>query len=77
MNKIALIILFTIILDFILNGIADYLNLKALRSDLPQPFQGRNKKKPWTQGSLRQPWAKSRNPFGVVACEFGKTSQRK
>ena len=40
MNTIALIILFTIILDFILNGIADYLNLKALRNDLPQPFRG-------------------------------------
>jgi len=29
-----------IIFDFILNGIADYLNLKMLRSDLPRPFQG-------------------------------------
>ena len=40
MNTIALIILLAIIFDFILNGIADYLNLKMLRSDLPQPFQG-------------------------------------
>ena len=40
MNPIALIILLTIIFDFILNGFADYLNLKMLRSDLPQPFQG-------------------------------------
>ena len=40
MNIIALIILFTIIFDFILNGIADYLNLKRLQSDLPEPFQG-------------------------------------
>jgi len=40
MNTIALIILLAIFLDFVLNGIADYLNLKELRSDLPQPFQG-------------------------------------
>jgi STE24 endopeptidase len=40
MNTIAFIILLAIIFDFILNGIADYLNLKMLRSDLPQPFQG-------------------------------------
>ncbi len=40
MNTIAVIILITIVFDFILNGIADYLNLKMLRSDLPQPFQG-------------------------------------
>lgn len=40
MNIIALIILLAIISDFILNGIADYLNLKNLRSDLPDAFQG-------------------------------------
>lgn len=40
MNTIAHIILLAIIFDFILNGIADYLNLKMLRNDLPQPFQG-------------------------------------
>jgi len=40
MNTIAFIILLAIIFDFILNGIADYLNLKMLRSDLPRPFQG-------------------------------------
>jgi STE24 endopeptidase len=40
MNTIAFIILFAIFFDFILNGIADYLNLKMLRSDLPGPFQG-------------------------------------
>jgi STE24 endopeptidase len=40
MNAIALIILFTIFFDLILHGIADYLNLKRLRSDLPKAFQG-------------------------------------
>lgn len=40
MNAIALIILGAIIIDFVLNGVADYLNLKMLRSDLPDAFQG-------------------------------------
>lgn len=40
MNSIALIILLAIIFDFILNGIADYLNLKMLRDDLPDTFRG-------------------------------------
>jgi len=40
MNSIALIILLAIVLDFLLNGLADYLNLKMLRSDVPEPFEG-------------------------------------
>jgi STE24 endopeptidase len=40
MNLIALIILLAIILDFLLNGLADYLNLKRLRNEVPEPFQG-------------------------------------
>jgi len=40
MNTIALIILSAIIVDLILNGIADYLNLKMLRNELPEAFQG-------------------------------------
>jgi len=40
MNAIALIILFTIFFDLILHGIADHLNLKMLRNDLPKAFQG-------------------------------------
>lgn len=40
MNIIALIILSAIILDFLLNGLADYLNLKNLHHELPEAFQG-------------------------------------
>jgi len=40
MNIIAVIILCAIIFDFILNGLADYLNLKMLRLELPAAFQG-------------------------------------
>jgi STE24 endopeptidase len=40
MNIIALIILSTILLDVVCHGLADYLNLKMLRNDLPEPFKG-------------------------------------
>ena len=40
MNTIALIILATIIFDYALNGVADYLNLTRLRDDLPESFRG-------------------------------------
>jgi STE24 endopeptidase len=40
MNFIAIIILCTIAVDFILNLTADGLNLKHLRSELPQAFEG-------------------------------------
>jgi STE24 endopeptidase len=40
MNFIAIIILCTIGVDFILNLVADGLNLKHLKSELPQAFQG-------------------------------------
>jgi STE24 endopeptidase len=40
MNFIAIIILVAIGVDFILNLLADGLNLKHLQSELPQTFQG-------------------------------------
>jgi STE24 endopeptidase len=40
MNLIAVIILVTIGIDFILNAWADYLNLKTLRPDVPDAFKG-------------------------------------
>ena len=39
MNTIAFIILATIVLDFIVNIVADTLNLKMLQAELPKPFQ--------------------------------------
>ena len=38
MNTIAVIILVTIVADLILNGIADILNLKMLKNELPEAF---------------------------------------
>jgi STE24 endopeptidase len=40
MNTIALIILLALLVDFFLNGLADYLNLSRLRDDLPAAFKG-------------------------------------
>jgi STE24 endopeptidase len=40
MNVIAIIILLAIFIDLILNGLADYFNLKMLRKDLPDSFRG-------------------------------------
>ncbi len=40
MNFIGIIILITIISDFFLNTLADYLNLNILSNDLPKEFQG-------------------------------------
>ena len=39
MNTIAVIILAAIIFDYALNGLADFLNLKRLRNDLPEDFR--------------------------------------
>jgi len=40
MNTIAIIILLAILFDFVLNVLADYLNLSRLRDDLPRDFEG-------------------------------------
>ena len=40
MNTIAIIILLAILFDFVLNLLADYLNLSRLRDDLPRDFEG-------------------------------------
>ena len=40
MNVIAVIILVTLVVDYILHGLADVLNLKMLQKELPEAFQG-------------------------------------
>lgn len=40
MNFIAGIILAAIVVDFILHGLADFLNLKMLQDELPEAFHG-------------------------------------
>jgi len=40
MNLIALVILTALLVDFLVGIVADWLNLKVLRDELPEPFQG-------------------------------------
>ena len=67
MNLIALIILFAIIFDLILNGIADYLNLKRLRNDLPETFKGVYDPDRYSQS---QQYLKTNTRFGWITGSF-------
>ncbi len=67
MNLIAFIILFAIIFDLLLNGIADYLNLKMLRNDLPEAFRGIYDPKRYSQA---QRYLKTNTRFGWITGSF-------
>ena len=40
MNFITVIVLSTLLVDFVLHGLADVLNLRMVRDELPEAFQG-------------------------------------
>ena len=67
MNVIAIIILFTIGVDFILNLAADGLNLKHLRSELPQAFEGVYESERYRKS---QQYLKVTTQFGWVTSTF-------
>jgi STE24 endopeptidase len=67
MNLIAIIILGTIWADFILSGLADWLNLKNLRKDLPEAFQGVYDS---AQYSKSQAYLKVKTKFGWITAFF-------
>jgi STE24 endopeptidase len=67
MNIIALIILFAILFDLVLNGIADYLNLKMLRNDLPHAFRGIYDPERYSQSQL---YLKTNTRFGWITGSF-------
>jgi len=67
MNTIALIILLAIILDFLLNGLADYLNLKMLRNEVPEPFEGLYDPDRYRQS---QQYLKVNTRFGWITAGF-------
>ena len=67
MNAIAIIILFAIIFDFVLNGIADYLNLKMLRNDLPESFRGVYDPERYSKS---QRYLKTNTRFGWISGSF-------
>jgi STE24 endopeptidase len=67
MNLIAIIIMGTICADFILNGLADRLNLKNLRKDLPEAFQGVYDPEQYRKS---QAYLKVKTKFGWITAAF-------
>ena len=68
MNFIAIIILITLILDFFINLIADTLNLKALKTELPESFVGFYNSKKYKQS---QEYLRVNTKFGWLSSSFG------
>ena len=70
MNTIAIIILAAIILDYTLNGLADYLNLTMLRNELPHAFRGVYDPDRYRKS---QKYLKINTRFGWVTATFNVT----
>ena len=67
MNIIAFIILFAFFFDFVLNVLADYLNLSRLRDDLPRDFEGVYDPERYRRS---QEYLKDNTRFGWVTATF-------
>ena len=67
MNFIALIILVAFFFDFVLNGLADYLNLTRLREDLPEAFAGVYDTERYRKS---QEYLKANTRFGWITATF-------
>ena len=67
MNTIAFIILFAFFFDFVLNVLADYLNLSRLRDDLPRDFEGVYDPERYRRS---QEYLKDNTRFGWVTATF-------
>jgi len=67
MNIIALIILFALLFELVLNGIADYLNLAMLKGDLPRDFEGVYDAERYRKS---QEYLKVNTRFGWVSAAF-------
>ncbi|NNL75171.1 MAG: M48 family metallopeptidase [Desulfobacterales bacterium] len=70
MNLIAIVVLLTIIIDLVLNGFADYLNLKMLRNELPEAFQGVYDEDRYRKS---QQYLKVNTHFGWITATFNVT----
>ena len=70
MNTVAIIILTAIIFDYALNGLADYLNLKMLRNELPDAFRGLYDPARYRKS---QQYLKINTRFGWVTATFNGT----
>ena len=67
MNTIAIIILLALLVEFILSGVADYLNLTRLREDVPDAFQGVYDPDRYRQS---QAYLKANTRFGWITATF-------
>ncbi|MBW2442101.1 MAG: M48 family metallopeptidase [Deltaproteobacteria bacterium] len=67
MNIIALIILLALLADFLLNGLADYLNLTRLRDELPAGFEGVYDPDRYRQS---QAYLRANTRFGWITAAF-------
>ena len=67
MNIIAIIILIALLFDFVLNCLADYLNLSMLRDDLPRDFEGVYNAERYRKS---QEYLKVNTRFGWVTASF-------
>ena len=70
MNTIAFIILFAFFFDFVLNVLADYLNLSRLRDDLPRDFEGVYDPERYRRS---QEYLKDNTRFGWITATFELT----
>ncbi|PAU94902.1 peptidase M48 [Aliifodinibius salipaludis] len=67
MNIFAVIILATLAIDFILNMVSDYLNLKSLDTGLPEEFQDVYDEETYEKS---QRYTKERTKFGILTSVF-------
>ncbi len=67
MNPIAIIILLSLILDFLIQLFADILNLKAIKTNLPSEFEGVYSKKEYKKS---QNYLKTNTSFELITSAF-------
>ncbi len=68
MNIYAIIILATLLFDYVLNIIADTLNVKAMKKELPTEFQGVYDEEAYQKS---QEYTKVNTRFGLITSSFG------
>lgn len=67
MNIYAIIILVTLAVDFIVNGIADYLNIKAMNRELPEEFREVYDEEAYRKSQL---YTRVKTRFGIITSLF-------
>lgn len=70
MNVYAVIILVTLAVDFIVNGIADFLNLKAMNRELPGEFQEVYDEEAYRKSQI---YTRVKTRFGIITSLFDLT----